>query len=80
MYTYTRCTYSNFGREIIIHTVIYGVYIRFWPTLLFNGYRKWYEYGYEEYNMRRKVRKQVTKGIKKILSVPRKCFLSTWSR
>jgi hypothetical protein len=22
-----------FGREITIHTVIYGVYIRFWPTL-----------------------------------------------
>ena len=22
-----------FGREITIHTVIYGVYIRIWPTL-----------------------------------------------
>jgi hypothetical protein len=26
--------YGIFGREITIHTVIYGVYIRFWPTLL----------------------------------------------
>jgi hypothetical protein len=25
-----------FGREITIYTVIYGVYIRFWPTLHFN--------------------------------------------
>ena len=25
--------YGIFGREITIHTVIYGVYIRFWPTL-----------------------------------------------
>ena len=24
----------HFGREITIHTVIYGVYVRFWPTLL----------------------------------------------
>jgi hypothetical protein len=23
-----------FGREIINYTVIYGVYVRFWPTLL----------------------------------------------
>ena len=28
-----RCLYSMFGREITKHTVIYGVYIRFWPTL-----------------------------------------------
>ena len=33
MYTYIRCTYGNFSREITIHTVIYGVYIRFRPTL-----------------------------------------------
>ena len=26
-----------FGREITIHTVIYGVYIRFWPTLCIYG-------------------------------------------
>jgi len=26
-------TYGNFGREITKYTVIYGVYIRFWPTL-----------------------------------------------
>ena len=25
--------YGNFGRELTIHTVIYGVYIQFWPTL-----------------------------------------------
>jgi len=24
--------YTIFGREITIHTVIYGVYIRFWPA------------------------------------------------
>jgi hypothetical protein len=31
---YVRCMYSFFGREISLHTVIYGVYIRCWPTLL----------------------------------------------
>jgi hypothetical protein len=30
---YIRCIYSNFGREIIKYTVIYGVSIRLWPTL-----------------------------------------------
>jgi hypothetical protein len=30
---YIRCVYGIFGREFTIHTVIYGVYIRFWPTL-----------------------------------------------
>ena len=30
---YIRCMYGNFGREITKYTVIYGVYIRFWPTL-----------------------------------------------
>ena len=30
---YIRCAYGIFGREITIYTVIYGVYIRFWPTL-----------------------------------------------
>jgi len=30
---YIRCIYGSFGREITKHTVIYGVYIRFWPTL-----------------------------------------------
>ena len=28
-----RCVYGIFGRKITIYTVIYGVYIRFWPTL-----------------------------------------------
>ena len=28
-----RCKYVIFGREVIKYTVIYGVYIRFWPTL-----------------------------------------------
>jgi len=28
-----RCVYGIFGREIIKYTVIYGVYIRFGPTL-----------------------------------------------
>ena len=31
---YIRFTYGIFGGEVIKHTVIYGVYIRFWPTLL----------------------------------------------
>jgi hypothetical protein len=31
--TNLRCTYGNFSREITGHMVIYGVYIRFWPTL-----------------------------------------------
>ena len=30
---YIQCMYGNFGREITKFTVIYGVYIRFWPTL-----------------------------------------------
>ena len=30
---YIRCIYGIFGREIIKYLVIYGVYIRFWPTL-----------------------------------------------
>jgi hypothetical protein len=29
--------YGIFGREITIHTVICGVYIRFWPTLYIGG-------------------------------------------
>jgi len=33
IYRYIPCTYGIFGREITIHTVIYGVYIRFWLTL-----------------------------------------------
>jgi hypothetical protein len=28
-----QCICGVFGREIIKYTVIYGVYIRFWPTL-----------------------------------------------
>ena len=30
---YIRCIYGISGREIIKYTVMYGVYIRFWPTL-----------------------------------------------
>ena len=30
---YTRCIYGIFGREITVYTVIYGAYIRFWPTV-----------------------------------------------
>ena len=29
---FIRCMYGIFGREIIKYTVIYGVYLRFWPT------------------------------------------------
>jgi len=38
---YIRCIYGIFGREIIHYTFIYGVYIRFWPTLQFNARTKW---------------------------------------
>jgi hypothetical protein len=31
---YIRCRYGIFGREITKYAVIYGVYIRFWPTLV----------------------------------------------
>jgi hypothetical protein len=31
---YIRCIYGILGREITKYTVIYGVCIRFWPTLL----------------------------------------------
>jgi len=31
-----RCIYGIFGREITEYTVIYGVCIRFWPTLIIN--------------------------------------------
>jgi len=34
---YIRCLYGIFEREITIHTVIYGVYIRFWPSLSIPG-------------------------------------------
>ena len=34
---YIRYIYGIFGREIIQYTVIYGVYIRFWPTLNIAG-------------------------------------------
>jgi len=30
---YIRCIYGIFGRKITKYTVIYGIYIRFWPTL-----------------------------------------------
>ena len=30
---YIRCVYGVFGREMTKYTVIYGAYIRFWPTL-----------------------------------------------
>ena len=28
-----QCTYGIFSREITVHSVKYGVYIQFWPTL-----------------------------------------------
>jgi hypothetical protein len=33
VYIYIRCKYGIFGREITKYTVIYGVYVQFWPTL-----------------------------------------------
>ena len=32
-HTYIRCIYGIFGREITKYTVIYGVYIQYWPNL-----------------------------------------------
>jgi len=32
---YIRCVYGIFGREITVYTVIYGAYIRSWPTLVY---------------------------------------------
>ena len=34
--------FSNYGREITKHTVIHGVYVRFWATLLLHLPRKTY--------------------------------------
>jgi len=34
---YKRCIYGDLDREITKYTVIYGVYIRFWPTLCIYG-------------------------------------------
>ena len=36
-----RCIYGIFGRKIIKYTVIYGVYIRFWPTLCVRNVSEW---------------------------------------
>jgi hypothetical protein len=30
---YTQCMYGIFGREITKYTVMYGVYVRFWPPI-----------------------------------------------
>jgi len=40
IYTYIRCIYDIFSREITIHTIIYGVHIGFWPTLQICGARE----------------------------------------
>jgi hypothetical protein len=37
---YTVYIYGIFGREITKYTVIYGVYMRFWPTLLMSNVGK----------------------------------------
>ena len=35
IHTYVaRCIYGIFSRDITVHTVIYGMHIRFWPTLI----------------------------------------------
>ena len=44
IHMYIPCIYGNSGREITTYTVIYGVHIRFWPTLVFmrgNGEEVW---------------------------------------
>jgi len=42
IYIYKRIIYSIFGREIIKYTVIYGVYIQFWPTLCIHRICIWF--------------------------------------
>jgi hypothetical protein len=42
IFTYIRCTYGIFSREITIHTVLYGVHIWSWPTLWTRQKRKWW--------------------------------------
>jgi hypothetical protein len=32
--THIRCIYGDFSRDNTLFTVIYGVHIRFWPTLV----------------------------------------------
>ena len=39
---YIRFIYGIFGWEIIKYTVIYGVYIQFWPTLVLCDGRQFY--------------------------------------
>ena len=34
-----RCIYGNFGRKITKYTVIYDVYVQFWPTQV-NGHKQ----------------------------------------
>ena len=46
---YKRCTYGIFGREITIHTVIHGVYIRFWPTQYVRSYMVCIRYVYIQF-------------------------------
>jgi hypothetical protein len=46
---YIRCIYGNFGREITKYTVIYGVYIRFWPTLVICGSGQPYTYNHKHH-------------------------------
>ena len=43
IYTVCKRVYGIFGREFTIYTVIYGVYIRFWPTpLLYVVWCNWF--------------------------------------
>jgi hypothetical protein len=42
---YIRCVNGIFGRETTIYTVIYGVYVRFWPTLVICIFHRWLRIG-----------------------------------
>ena len=39
---YIRCIYGISGREVTRYTVIYGAYIRFWPTLHISIVYTWF--------------------------------------
>jgi len=48
---YIRCIYGIFGNDITKYTVIYGVYIRFWPTLFMPQYTRGFTQNHNDTHM-----------------------------
>jgi hypothetical protein len=46
----TVCIYGFFCSDLIKYTVIYGVYIRFWPTLINFGHKTLRAFHAQQYN------------------------------